>query len=609
MPGTKRYRSVHVLVAATALVCLLAAACSSGGGSAPSTTTPTVRVPPGDGVRLQASAAEPLFLLNVAIDTTPAQVRSIVEHWPSDLRWMLGFQVIYDAHNPLPEDQRGPALDRILTVTDASKVPTLVQVGTFLGWDGPTRDVLDAGFRAHPSLSGISLAELSAGTETAISGLTDDQKAMVLDAMNIAVANKAAFLWADMGYVGPQVFVSAGADPRIATLMEAHPENMIIQAKQNGLGRRFGTWSAAFGFYAAGLAGAWGVNSEDWLWWEASLQKLYGPQVQGGLTITGMVKSDFPNRARLTYPEALYGTEMLVAASSGASVFSVESPDRVMDPATQRPTATAEKVLFPVLRRITRSHLIPTRSQVHARIAIAYQPQDPNPPELAWDQAFTGLYGPDGCTTADQVACAQRQWLPSTGRYGIIPTLPVLTPAAATAKFPRIIHSLAGTEAERRATFDAVDPAVVGGDSWAAPGAARGSWFLANPNENADVTSTFQLPEASGTTISGTLSPQSFAVLTTSSDRIELLVDNDRSDSDPLWTPTPTSDLTADQTSAGPPAPPAESRIVVRVAGRDEPKVVAHGGRVERTWNAGRHELTITLSARGPVTLDIRFGD
>ncbi|MCB0978304.1 MAG: hypothetical protein KDB02_12685 [Acidimicrobiales bacterium] len=614
MPHTSRTRRVTArLLVAFLAVALLATACSNSDGdsseSKNTTTTtspvPQVREKPANGLRLAVHSNEPLFLLNLAIAIKPEDIRKTYENWPEDLRWMLGFQVIYDAHNPMPDAERGPALDKILDVTDDLKVPTIVQVGTFLGWGGPDRAVLDEDFEEHPSFAGVALAELSAGFETATGGITDDQRQMVVDAMDVAVDNKAAFLWADMGYLGPLVFVSAGADKRIADIMQKHPENMIIQVKQNGMGRRFGSWSSAFGFFAADFAGAWGVNSEDWLWWEASLEKLYGPQVPGGITVEGMTKSDFPNRSRLTYPDALYGTEMLVAASSGATVFLIESPDRMVDSVTRKPTATAEQVVFPLLRLISGSHLIPTRSDVLDRTKIAFQPTADDQPEFAFDEAFTGLYGPEGCTKETELSCTQRQWLPSTGRYGIIPTIPALTPAATLGEFVKVVRSLAGTPEERRSIFDDLYPDEVKGDSWAAPGGG-GSWFVGNPNENTDQSSKFELPAVDGTIVGGTLSPQSFAVVTTTSDALGVFFDNFRSDSDGLWDPKPTKDVPAKQTTAGDPAPSAESRFVLKFADRtDEPKVTSKGGKVTSAWNADSHELTVTVNARGPVTLTI----
>ncbi|MEZ5322167.1 MAG: glycoside hydrolase family 98 domain-containing protein [Microthrixaceae bacterium] len=558
-------------------------------------------------VRLTMSATRPLFLYNVYVGDGPKVVDEVVARWPKDLQGYLGFQIVFPAHDKTPETERAAVLDSFLARTDAARIPAIVQTAVFTGVTGPTAAELDRSFTAHPSLVGVGIAEFSVDVQTVVSGLSDAQKDLIVDNIGTAVRNHGLFLWADMGYLGPQVFVNAGADERIHTLMSEHPENIVVQVKQNGAGSRFTSMSAAFGFYVAGVAANWGINSEDWIWYEASLERLYGPQVPGGMTAAGMVRSPYVNRARRTYPEALFGTEMLVAASAGATVFSIETPERgTVDPKIEGESPAGPNVVFPVLRRLIAERLIPDRATVLGRTHVAYQPRSGAPGALTSDLAFSGLYGPEGCTDADRLSCAQRQWLPSTGRYGLIPVLPALTAPDVAKRFDAVVEPIEGSDGQRRAIVDPLVPAPAAhGTSWIAPAGPTGTWFVANPNENRDVTSDATIPLGRGVELHGVFGPHTFAMVDARTG-VSVLVDNFRTDSDRLWDDAPTEDQLAriglDDVGA---APPAETVLVFSLPDGVRRTLRHEGGEVREAWDSTAHRLTVTVRHRGPVTLEL----
>lgn len=584
-----------------------------------STTVPTLEMPRyrTSGLRLQVTPAEPLAIYNVyPSGTQPELIDDVVRLWPEDLLPYLAIQIIPAGLDELPHEQQVSALDEMLDAADAAEVPVILQTMTFSGPKGPGDDAVDAAFDEHPSLVGIGVAELSADYQASISGLKADQRIELAKRIRQAARHDALLLWADMGYLGPQVFVDAGADETLYPLMREHRDNIIVQVKQNGLGRRFGTSSAALGMYLSGLAGAWGINSEDWLWWEASLEQLGEPQVPGGLTAAGMVRSDFPTRSRLTYPEALFGTEMLVTAASGGSVFSIEAPWRgTIDPdGTGDLSPAGEQVVFPVLRRLIAEQLIPDRDTVVARTSLALQPDDHDDPALATDLVFSGLYGPEGCTEDDRLVCAQRQWLPSTGRYGVVPTLPVLADETTTDAFPLVLTPTEAADRDRAELGDlaaAPGPRATG-DAWAAPAAGTDTWFVANPNESDDVRTAFALPAiegAGGVEISGELPRHGFAMID-GRNGLSILVDDYRTDSDRLWTDAISEEALGDlpQDEVGD-APPDTTELSLAFGpGGERPRLTVDGGDADtdESWDPGTGTLTVTISHRGPVSLAIR---
>jgi len=612
-------RLLTVLIAVTAV----AAGCSGSDDSASTSTsksttpdtTPAPELPRyrTDGLRLTVSPSQPLVIYNVyPSGAQPELIEQVVALWPKDLLPYLAIQIVPNDMDALTPADKAAAVDEMLDASDEAEVAVILQTLTLFGNEGPDEAAVDAAFEAHPSLAGIGVAELSANYQTSIGGLQDDQRAELAKRIEQAARHDAVLLWADMGYLGPQVFVDAGADPVLYPLMREHRDNIIVQVKQNGLGRRFGTQSAALGMYLSEMAGAWGINSEDWLWWEASLQRLGDPQVPGGLAADGMVRSEYQVRARLTYPEALFGTEMLLVAASGGSVFSIEKPERgTIDPAgTGEISPAGEHVVFPVLRRLIDDHMIPSRDEVESRVKLALQPETRDDPALATDLVFSELYGPDGCTPDDRLSCAQRQWLPSTGRYGIVPTLPALAGDDITSRFPLVMTPTAALEAGA-AVIDAkaamADAAT--GDSWAAPAADGDIWFVANPNENDDKRSSFELPaltSADDVKVGGELGRHAF-VMVDGRSGLSLLVDNYRTDSDRLWDEDISEEalgkLPLDQ--VGDAAPDSTTLTFTYPSGTDRPKVKASGAEVDEKWDAGAALLTLTFTHRGAVEITV----
>jgi len=144
---------------------------------------------------------------------------------------------------------------------------------------------------------------------------------------------------------------------------------------------------------------------------------------------------------------------------------------------------------------------------------------------------------------------------------------------------------------------------------WAAPAAGSDVWFVANPNENDDRRSSFELPaldSAHDVKVGGELGRHAFAIVDGRSG-LSLLVDNYRTDSDRLWdeniAEAALADLPLDKVAD---APPDSTTITFDYPNpADRPKVKASSARVVEEWDAGSARLTLTFKHRGAVELTV----
>jgi hypothetical protein len=294
--------------------------------------------------------------------------------------------------------------------------------------------------------------------------------------------------------------------------------------KHNGRSKRFVTQAAALGFYASDLIGNWGVNSEDWIWWEAGFNKLFNP-------IAGITRSAPDWKAVFTYPDALFGIEWLIAAAGGATVFSLECPYHGFAvPEQGQFTPAWYNVILPLTRLLIHNQIIPSREEVKARIKVAYHAENVNPCEINGDFLFRGLYGPE--------LASLWEWLPSTGRYYFLPILPKLADEKVLKSYPHLITTTSYTrdfrfkEAAKQSYFNAFYPEIGTGDSWFLN--HKNNWYIANPHENRDITTTFSFPLITNpaSTLGGSISAHTFIIVREEPGTLNIHLSNYRIDSD-----------------------------------------------------------------------------
>jgi len=573
------------------------------GGGARDPGLPTCTVPE-TALRRPISRHAPLFLFNMY--GGPEEVRSIDAVLPADVRPYFAVQYV----PPEPYDDSPAFRERVEAVAaaaEAAGLPLFVQTEHCYTRNQAPMSYWSGLFERHGNLIGLVFAEISC-TGLQLTGLDADYMERMKATVETVAAHGAYFLWQDMGWDRPgpwervpHVFVKAGSDEALYRTLREHAAPVLLMCKQHGDGRRLLGPAAALGWWTSCSVGHWGVNPEDWVWLEAGYRHLYRPS-DGWRPLRESWLPVF------TYPDALFGMEWAIAAAGGATLFALEAPFHgFASLQLQRRTPAFDHVLLPLIRRILAEGMIPSRDEVRSRMRVAYRPRVPVTPELNGDELFRGLYGPE----EDDLY----EWLPSTGRYGFLPVLPVLAGQEVTGLYPEVFDDEAyarelADPAAKRAFFDARYPAEGEGDSWFVNAGAH--VYVANPNENADVATTFAFPlrRFPGTTLAGSLSPHTFGVVTEAPGGLRVHLSNYRIDAEAdVWG-------NAERVEADPmgyvneiyipdPTDGALRRTVLRLRGIGAAPGLEISGREgfvhEAAFDPGAGLWTLTVDHNGPV--------
>ena len=470
-------------------------------------------------LRLKVSNERPLFIFNI-YGTNPDSVFWLAENLPEDIREYWSIQFV-GLKKDTPENRVN--MERNLDAAQAAGIPAFIQVEDCNSHNDVPSSYYAFLFERYSRLVGLSVAEFSAAN-TSLIGMDLDHIKAVKRYIDTVLPFGGIFMWQDMGYEGLHPFMIAGSVPELYRKIVANKDYIILMDKHNGRSKRFVTQAAALGFYASDLIGNWGVNSEDWIWWEAGFNKLFNP-------IAGITRSAPDWKAVFTYPDALFGIDWLIAAAGGATVFSLECPYHGFAvPEQGQFTPAWHNVILPLTRMLINNQLIPSREEVKARIKVAYHAENINPCEINGDSLFRGLYGPE--------LASLWEWLPSTGRYYFLPILPKLADEKVLGSYPHLITTTSYARdfmfkaAAKQAYFNSIYPQIGTGDAWFMN--FRNNWYIANPNENRDITTTFSFPLITdpANSLGGSISAHTFIIVREEPGILNIHLSNYRIDSD-----------------------------------------------------------------------------
>ena len=405
-----------------------------------------------EGLRMYVDEENPLFMIRncprYIPNPTPYDIayEAVLTYWalPEDVK---AFAVIYIDEGPtyLTVPEQLAYWDEILGYTDEYNVPVVLQSECFCTnkeRDPFTQEQLSEVFKNHQSLMGFVQVELSTNGVTnehlATDAVTNDMGvnnnilARLKSCIKACAENGGLFIWQDMEYIywKKNNYVNhILKDRELYDLLKANTENVIIMDKHNGHGRHFASQSNIMGCWLDDVCGNWGVNLENFLWYEEGFAEYDDPGMKPN-------EPDFAYTSK--YPPALYGIDLISDMVAGATVFAIEGTfsrgglyhwvngNVVLTP-------TFYDVLYPFFR-MALDGAVPDKEQVKSEIKVAYKMTFPASYPVSGNDAhfLQGLYC-DSFTFFQEkfdfgnnvfFDCT-KTWVPSTGRYYVIPILPI----------------------------------------------------------------------------------------------------------------------------------------------------------------------------------------
>ena len=594
-----------------------------------------------DGLRLYVDEENPLFMIrNCPIWGGPQTGETFAEYaiktyyaLPEDVR---NFAVIYidEGTTDMTPARQLEFWDELLTITDAANVPIVCQSECFCTnkqRDPFTQEELSAVFKEHPSLMGFVQVELSTNGVTneklAYDEVTDDQGVnknilrRLKSCIRACAENGGLFIWQDMEYIyhkKANYINQILKDRELYDLLKANSENVIIMDKHNGHGRHFASQSNILGCWLDDVCGNWGVNLENFLWYE-----------EGFIEYDDLgVAPNEPNPLTTAkYPPALFGIDMIADMVGGATVYAIEGMfsrgglyhfvdgEVILTP-------TFYEVLYPIYQLILNG-AVPDKEEVKSNIKVAYKMSSPRAYALSGNDAhiLQGLY----CDTftffqekfENIYFDCTKTWVPSTARYYIMPILPiysdpeeVLPESTILSDFSYFINLLftnplkvkffnkhyEETYEGNGVLFDINDYVYI---------------FNSNENKTVDSEQSVSYTLDSGKKINTTFVAHTYAILNEDNGKIDIDLCNLRLDADAICNGLEDENtFMLDYALGGKRNNPNDFReSVIEISGFEtEPTVTAagkNGATMKTDWNEASKTLTISVISNGEVRITI----
>ncbi len=595
-----------------------------------------------DGLRMYVDEENPLFMIrNCPIWGGPQTGEAFAEYaiktfyaLPEDVR---NFAVIYIDEGPtdMTPARQLEFWDELLTVTDAANVPIVCQSECFCTnktRDPFTQEELSAVFKEHPSLIGFVQVELSTNGVTneklAYDEVTEDNGvnknilARMKSCIKACAENGGLFIWQDMEYIYWKKLNYVNhilKDRELYDLLKSNTENIIIMDKHNGHGRHFASQANILGCWLDDVCGNWGVNLENFLWYEEGFTEYDNIGLKPN-------EPDFNYTAK--YPPALYGIDMIADMVAGATVYAIEGTfsrgglyhfvdgEVVLTP-------TFYEVLYPFYQ-LALNGAVPNKEQVKEKIKIAYKMTLPFSYPLSGNDAhiLQGLYCDTFTLIQEKIDniyfdCT-KDWVPSTGRYYLIPILPiysnpeeVLPNSYILNDFKYFLNLLFINPIKTRFFNKHYEETYTGNGVLFD---INDYIYVFNSNENKTVNSeqsvSYILPE-SKKILNATFVAHTYAVINESEGKIDIDLCNLRLDTDAVCAGLENEDqFMRAYASGGKRSDPKNFReSVIELSGFEaEPNVTAHGtngAKLKTKWNPETQTLTLSVISNGEVRITV----
>ena len=594
-----------------------------------------------DGLRMFVDSENPLFMIrNCPIWGGPQTGEAFAEYaiktyyaLPEDVR---NFAVIYidEGTTDMTPARQLEFWDELLTVTDKANVPIVCQSECFCTnktRDPFTQEELSAVFKAHKSLIGFVQVELSTNGVTnehlAYDEVTNDMGvnknilARLKSCIRACAENGGLFIWQDMEYIYHKKANYVNQilkDKELYDLLKSCEQNVIIMDKHNGHGRHFASQSNILGCWLDGVCGNWGVNLENFLWYEEGFTEYDD---------IGLHPNEPDSSYTVKYPPALYGIDMIADLVGGATVYSIEGTfsrgglyhfidgEVVMTP-------TFWQVLYPFYQRVL-GGAVPTKEQVKSNIKVAYKMSNPKAYALAGNDAhiLQGLYCDTFTFFQEKINnilfdCT-KDWVPSTGRYYIVPILPIHSNAKEVLPDATVI-----TDLTYFFNLLFINPIKVNYFNKRCEQTYEGSatlfdvnntvyFFNSNENKTVDSEQNISYTLRGGKKLEAELAAHTYAIVDETDGGINLELCNLRLDSDRAAKRLESEDefMRAYAAGARMDNPNDFRQTVIAFSGfESKPEVAAEGcnnAKMKTDWDEATGTLTLTVISNGMVTVSI----
>lgn len=596
-----------------------------------------------DGLRMYIDEENPLFMIrNCPIWGGPQTGEAFAEYaiktyyaLPEDIR---NFAVIYidEGTTDMTPARQLEFWDELLTITDEANVPIVCQSECFCTnktRDPFTQEELSAVFKEHFSLIGFVQVELSTNGVTdeklAYEEVTEDNGvnqnilARLKSCIKACAENGGLFIWQDMEYIyykKANYINQILEDKELYDLLKSNTENVIIMDKHNGHGRHFASQANILGCWLDDVCGNWGVNLENFLWYE-----------EGFIEYDDVgVKPNEPDPITTAkYPPALFGIDMIADMVGGATVYAIEGTFsrgglyHFVDGEVLL-TPTFYDVLYPIYQMILNG-AVPSKEEVKDNIKVAYQMKMTRAYALSGNDAhlLQGLY----CDTFSFIEekldvtpyfdCT-KDWVPSTGRYYIIPILPIHSNPEEVLPESKILNdfsyffNLLFINPIKVKFFNKYYKETYTGDGVLFD--INDYIYIFNSNENKTINSeqtvNYTLPK-SQLEISTTFPAHTYAIINETEEKIEIDLCNLRLDTDAVCNGLESEDqFMREYAAGGKMNNPDDFRTsVITLSGFDAPPSVyasaSNGAKGRAEWNSETKTMTLTVISNGETRIII----
>ncbi len=594
-----------------------------------------------DGLRMYVDEENPLFMIrNCPIWGGPQTGEAFASYaiktyfaLPEDVR---NFAVIYIDEGPtdMTPARQLEFWDELLTITDAAGVPIVCQSECFCTnktRDPFTQEELSTVFKEHPSMMGFVQVELSTNGVTneklAYDEVTDDQgvNKNILRRMKSCIKacaeNGGLFIWQDMEYIywkKANYVNHILKDRELYDLLKANTENIIIMDKHNGHGRHFASQSNIFGCWLDDVCGNWGVNLENFLWYEEGFIEYDD---------LGVAPNEPDPITTAKYPPALFGIDMIADLVGGATVYAIEGTfsrgglyhfvdgEVILTP-------TFYEVLYPIYQLILNG-AVPDKEEVKSNIKVAYKMSNPRAYALSGNDAhiLQGLY----CDTFNffqekfeniYFDCT-KTWVPSTARYYILPILPIYSDPEEVLPESKILtdwsyfFNLLFINPLKVKFFNKHYEETYEGDGVLFDINDYIYIFNSNENKTIDSEQSVNYTLDSGKKLSTTFVAHTYAIFNEDDGKIDIDLCNLRLDTDEVCNGLEGEDEFMREYAAGEKRsdPKNFRESVIEISGFEtEPTVTAagkNGATMKTEWNEATKTLTLSVISNGEVRITI----